>query len=185
MKVVSIVGMAGAGKSEVASLFEENGFAKIRFGDVTDEEVAKRGLELNEENERRIRELLRREQGMAAYAKLNLPRIDSALKNGDVVIDGLYSWEEYTFLKTYYGKGFYVVAVWASPEIRYARLTGRLDRSLTLEEATSRDKAEIENTNKGGPIAMADFTVINGSSLENLRKAAERIIIGLGDEKID
>jgi len=185
MKVVSVVGMTGAGKSEVAKLFQENGFTKIRFGDVTDEEIKKRGLELNEESERYIRELLRQEQGMAAYAKLNLPAIDSALKGSDVVIDGLYSWEEYTFLKGYYGEGFCVVAVWASPRTRYARLTGRPDRRLTLEEAASRDRTEIENINKGGPIAMADFTIINESSLEDLTKQVKRIISGLRNEKID
>ena len=176
MKVVSIVGMTGAGKSEVARVFEENGFVRIRFGDITDEEIEKRGLELNEENERYIRELLRQEYGMSAYAKLNLPRIDEASKYSDVVIDGLYSWEEYTFLKNYYGEDFYVVAVWASPRIRYDRLTGRSNRRLTLEEAVSRDRAEIENINKGGPIAMAGFTVINESSVKNLEREAKRII---------
>jgi len=176
MKVVSIVGMAGAGKSEVAKVFEESGFIRIRFGDVTDEEIKKRGLELNESNERYIRELLRKEHGMAAYAKLNLPRIDEVSKYSDIVIDGLYSWEEYTFLKTYCGEDFYVVAVWASPGTRYIRLTARLNRHLTAEEAASRDKTEIENTNKGGPIAMADFTIVNESSLENLRKETRRII---------
>ena len=93
-----------------------------------------------------------------------------------MVIDGLYSWEEYTFLKNYYGEGFYVVAVWASPKARYARLTGRSNRQLTQVEAAGRDWAEIENINKGGPIAMADFTIINESSLESLRKETERII---------
>jgi dephospho-CoA kinase len=185
MKVVSIVGMTGAGKSEVARLFEENGFTRIRFGDVTDEEVRKRGLELNEENERYVRELLRREQGMAVYARLNLTRIDSALKHSDVVIDGLYSWEEYTFLKEYYGEGFSVVAVWASPKTRYARLTGRKNRGLTLEEAASRDKAEIENISKGGPIAMADFTIINESSLNDLKRGTKKIISRLKNEEID
>ncbi len=179
MKVVSIVGMAGAGKSEVARLFEESGFVRIRFGDITDEEIKKRGLELNEANERYIREFLREEYGMAAYAKLNLPRIDEVSKYSDVVVDGLYSWEEYVFLKTYYGEGFYVVAVWASPKTRHERLMRRPERPLTLEEAISRDEEEIENTNKGGPIAMADFTIINESSLENLRKEARRIISGL------
>jgi len=179
MKVVSIVGMAGSGKSEVAGVFEENGFVRVRFGDITDEEVGKRGLELTERNERHVRELLRQEHGMAAYAILNLPRIDSALKNSDVVIDGLYSWEEYTFLKDYYGEDFYAVAVWASPEMRCARLGGRANRGLTVAEAASRDKAEIENVNKGGPIAMADFTIINDSSLENLREATGKIIVDL------
>jgi len=176
MKVVSIVGMTGAGKSQVSRVFEENGFIRVRFGDVTDKEIKKRDLELNEKNERYIRELLRKQHGMSAYARLNLPRIDSALKHSDVVIDGLYSWEEYTFLKGYYGEAFYVIAVWASPRTRYARLSSRLDRPLTLEEAASRDRAEIENINKGGPIAMSDFTIINESSLENLETEAKRII---------
>ena len=180
MKVVSIVGMTGAGKSEVARLFEESGFVRIRFGDVTDEEIARRGLELSEENERYIRELLRKEHGMAAYAMLNLPRINSALEHSGVVIDGLYSWEECTFLKTHYGENFYVVAVWASPKTRYARLSARSNRRLILEEAVSRDRAEIENINKGGPIAMADFTIINESSRENLRKKTKRVISRLG-----
>jgi len=182
MRVVSIVGMPGAGKSEVARLFEENGFIKIRFGDVTDEEVRKRGLELNEENERRVRELLRKEYGMSAYAILNLSRIDLARKQSDVVIDGLYSWEEYTFLKTYCGEDFCVVAVWASPRTRYARLTSRANRRLTLEEAANRDRAEVENISKGGPIAMADFTIINESSLKELKKEVKGVISRLRGE---
>jgi dephospho-CoA kinase len=185
MKVVSIVGMAGAGKSEVARVFEQKGFTRIRFGDVTDEEIRKRGLELTEKNERYIRELLRQEYGMAAYAKLNLPKIDAALKSGDVVIDGLYSWEEYIFLKNHYRGNFCVVAVWAPSRTRYARLTRRVNRRLTPEEAASRDKAELENTNKGGPIAMADFTIINESSLKNLQKETERVIARLRNEKAD
>jgi len=184
MKVVSIVGMTGAGKSEVSEVFEQNGFIGIRFGDVTDEEMKKRGLEPSEENERFVRELLRQEQGIAAYAKLNLPRIEQALnpsqgEGQDVVIDGLYSWEEYTYLKSCYGEDLYLVAVWSSPKTRYARLTTRSSRRLTLEEAISRDRAEIENIAKGGPIAMADFTIINESSPEDLRRETERIVSGL------
>jgi dephospho-CoA kinase len=173
---MAIVGMPGAGKSEVARVFEENGFAQIRFGDITDTELEKRGLKLNEENERYVRELLRKEHGMAAYARLNLPIIDSALKDTNVVIDGLYSWEEYIFLKDYYKDAFHVVAVYASPQTRHRRLTGRASRALTAAEAASRDRAEIENVNKGGPIAIADFTIINESSLENLRSEVGKVI---------
>ncbi|MFC1873861.1 AAA family ATPase [Chloroflexota bacterium] len=170
MKVIAIVGMPGAGKSEVARLFQKHGFARIRFGDITDAEVKQRGLALNEENERWVRELLREEHGMAAYAVMNRPRIDAARQEADVVIDGLYSWEEYAFLKGHYGDSFSVVAVLASPGTRYARLTVRSERGLTMEDAAARDKAEIENINKGGPIAMADYAIVNESFLDDLEK---------------
>lgn len=177
--MVSIVGMAGAGKSEVSRVFEQNGYTRIRFGDVTDEEIKKRGLEPNEENERLVRELLR-EKEPDAYARFNQPKIEQALNSsqgeGRVVIDGLYSWEEYTYLKGLYGENLCLVAVWSSPQTRYERLTKRSNRPLTVEEAASRDKTEIENIAKGGPIAMADFTIVNESSREDLIKEANRIV---------
>ena len=179
MKVVSIVGMAGSGKSEVASIFEKKGFKKIRFGDLTDEEIKKRGLELNEENERLVRQQLRGEYGMAAYAKLNLPKIDAIAKSADVVVDGLYSWEEYVLLRDRYGDDFQVLAVWASPRTRYARLERRAIRPLTPKEAASRDVAELENTNKGGPIAMADFTVMNEGPLAELETETAKVVAAL------
>jgi len=49
-------------------------------------------------------------------------------------------------------------------------------RPLTREEAAGRDRAEMEKSNKGGPIAMADFTIINESNVENLKREVERII---------
>jgi len=179
MRVVAVVGMAGAGKSEVARIFERSGFKRVRFGDVTEEEIKNRGLELNEESERHVREQLRREHGMAAYAKLNLPGIDASLESSDVVVDGLYSWEEYTLLKDHYGDKFTTVAVWASQATRHSRLANRAERPLTAEGAASRDRAEIENLNKGGPIAMADFTIINEASLKELEWETERVISAL------
>jgi dephospho-CoA kinase len=176
MKVVSIVGMAGAGKSVVSRIFEKDGFKRVRFGDITEEEIKKRGLPINESNERNVREQLRKEHGMAAYALLNLPRIDALLQEANVVVDGLYSWEEYILLKQRYGNNFSVIAVWASPRTRYKRLAGRKVRPLTAEEASSRDKSEIENVKKGGPIAMADFTLLNEASLQELEKEAAKAL---------
>jgi dephospho-CoA kinase len=176
MKVVALVGMAGAGKSEVARLFEKNGYFRIRFGDITDIEVANRGLPLNEVNERQVREQLRQEHGMAAYAKLNLPRIDEALQKSNVIVDGLYSWEEFILLKNYYGDRLKLVAVYSSPKTRSTRLGVRKIRPLTAQEAADRDKNEIEIINKGGPIALADYTIINESSLKELKEQTQRII---------
>jgi len=176
-KVVAIVGMAGSGKSEAARVFEEHGYIRVRFGDATDGEMKKRGLAVCEANERICREELRQELGMAAYAIVNQPRIDSALKKSNVVADGLYSWEEYLSLKKYYGNKFALVAVYAPPQTRYRRLAARPVRPLKTQEAASRDEAEIENLNKGGPIAMADYTLTNESDLEALRRQAEVVLL--------
>jgi dephospho-CoA kinase len=179
MKCVAVVGMVGSGKSEVARLFSDRRFVTVRFGDITDEAVKKLGLPLTEENERPVRERIRKENGMAAYARLSVPRIDAALKTANVVVDGLYSWEEYLYLKDYYRDEFIVVAVWSSPRTRYARLGDRKIRPLAPPEAAGRDRAEIENLNKGGPIAMADFTILNNSALGGVRKQVERIIASI------
>ncbi len=175
MKVVSIVGMTGSGKSEVARFFNFKGFYTVRFGDITDEAVKAQGLPLTEENERPARERIREDHGMAAYAILSVPRIDEILRQHNVVVDGLYSWEEYIHLKDYYREKFMVVAVWASPQDRYARLSHRKVRPLTPPQAASRDRAEIEKLNKGGPICMADFTILNTGSISDLKKQVERI----------
>jgi dephospho-CoA kinase len=176
MIVAALVGMAGAGKSEAARFFTDNGFTKIRFGDITDEEIKRRGLVLNEENERSVREGFRKEHGMAAYAILNLPRIEEARKESPVIIDGLYSWEEYVVLKKHFGDDFFVVAVYCSPQTRYGRLEHRKIRPLTFAEAAGRDEAEIVKINKGGPIAMADFTIINEGSMNDLKTEVEKAL---------
>lgn len=174
--MVAVVGMAGSGKSEVASVCVAHGYIRVRFGDVTDLEMKKRGMTVTETNERLCREQLRKELGMGAYAILNQPLIDAALAKANVVADGLYSWEEYLSLKLYYGDRLSLLAVYSSPQTRYKRLSHRLVRPLTLSEASSRDHAEIENLNKGGPIAMADYTLNNEYGLEELRRQSEEVL---------
>ncbi len=181
MKVVAIVGMNGSGKSEVTRVFEQEGYTRIRFGDITDKEIAKLGLPLNEENERKIREQLRSELGMAAYAIKNLPEIDSTLQKSNIVVDGLYSWEEYKLLKEKYGDDLLVIAVYSSPKTRQKRLPQREIRPLSPQESSTRDYNEIENLQKGGPIAIADFTLNNESmSIEQLQDETKKLIMRLG-----
>jgi dephospho-CoA kinase len=175
-RVIALVGMPGSGKSEAAAVIESHGYKRIRFGDITDEGVKQKGLALNEDSERLVREELRQLKGMAAYAILNLPRIQDALEHSNVVIDGLYSWEEYKYLKEQLAGNLLVVTVWSPPALRYKRLADRKIRPLSAEQARSRDYAEIENVNKGGPIAMADYIIINNSTLKSLLKQTEDII---------
>jgi len=175
-RIVAIVGMAGSGKSELTKLFVANNYAKIRFGDLTEDELKKRGLPQNPKTEEFVREDIRKKYGMAAYALLNIPKINEKIKSRNIVIDGLYSWEELKVLRNSYKEKFFVVALFASPKVRYDRLEKRDVRPLSKSESMERDYAEIENINKGGPIAMADYTIINEGNLMDLRSEFNKLL---------
>lgn len=184
-KFIALVGMCGSGKSVVADELVEQGYQFFRFGQITLDIIQEKGQEVNEKNERAIREGLRKEHGMGAYAIMNLPKIDNFLKSSNVVGDGLYSWAEYKILKEKYKEKMLVIAVYAPPELRYQRLSERKtsagdkevrNRQLSKEQAKSRDFSEIENLDKGGPIAMADFTLINNGTVNELLSQLQNIL---------
>ena len=178
--ILAVVGMAGSGKTEVIKYLEKNLSApKVYFGKPMFDRMKRDGLEINYANERIIREKMRKEQGMGVMATLSKPKIDKLLKTDDIIlIESLYSWEEYKIMKESYGKSFRALAVQASPETRYTRLLNRKnERPMTShEEFETRDFTELENLQKGAPIARADFTVINEDSLEYLHKQLDIII---------
>jgi len=181
--LVMIVGMCGAGKSLVAKHLKQKGWQMIRFGEITIRELDVRGLPHTEANERAIREDFRRTQGSNAYAKQLLPKIKEALELGPTVIDGLYSWSEYKFLRENLKNQMYIVAVIASRSIRYKRLAHRQVRRLLPEEAELRDFAEIEKLEKGGPIAAADYVILNNGSEEELLRSVDRLLPSCTSEK--
>ena len=174
-KIIALVGLTGSDKSVATEYFEQKHFSKIWFGQLTIDTLKERGLEKNEKNEKMIREELRKKQGMAAYAVLNVPHIAEAVKQKNVVIDGLYSWSEYKVLKEKFGTQLVVLCIYASPKTRYQRLSTRTIRPLAYQEAQCRDYAEIENIEKGGPIAMADYTVVNESSVNELQQQLDAV----------
>ncbi|MBI4427385.1 MAG: AAA family ATPase [Candidatus Magasanikbacteria bacterium] len=184
-KIIAIVGMCGSGKSVLADELVKRGWGYVRFGQLTIDIIKERGLEVNEANEKSVRENLRKEHGMTAYAKLNIPKFDTVLEKQNLIADGLYSWDEYKVLKDYYNDRLTVVCVYAPPKLRYERLEKRKieandkdvkNRPLTKEQAKARDYAEIENLDKGGPIAMADYMILNTSTLEDYKKQIEEFL---------
>ena len=184
-KIIAIVGMTGCGKSIVSDYLVSKGFGFLRMGQITLDEVKKKGLKPTEENERPIREGFRKKYGMGAYAILNFSEIDKLREKGHVVADGLYSWNEYKEFEKKFGDDFICVAVHASPKIRYDRLAKRKlskqdtdlrFRKATNEQARARDFAEIENSDKGGPIAMAHYMILNESTVEHVKKRVDEIL---------
>ena len=172
-KFVAVVGMVGAGKTTVSRYLEKKGFGYVRFGQVVIDEIKKRKLRVCEKNEKMVREGLRKKYGMAVMAKLNYPKIKKALKNFHVVGDDIYSWAEYLLLKKKLRDKMIVLAIYASPEIRYRRTAKRQKRPLSAKLAQSRDFADIANIQKAGPIAMADYLIVNEDRLEDLQKNLE------------
>ena len=175
-KIIAVVGLCGSGKSIVCEHIEKNGYKKIYFGAIVIDEVKKRGLKIIEENEKKVREELRETYGMFAMAIKSKDKIDTFLKAGhDVLIDGLYSMSEYRVLIDVY-TNMTMIAVFTPKKLRYKRLTERKIRPLTKEEAEQRDFDEIDNIEKGGPIAIADYTVINDGSVKHLTDQVDAIL---------
>ncbi|MBU1201558.1 MAG: AAA family ATPase [Nanoarchaeota archaeon] len=189
-KFIALVGMTGSGKSVIADELIRKGYEFFRFGQITLDIVKERGIPPTEENEKPIREEVRKKHGMGAYAILNIPKIDALLQKGNVVGDGLYSWSEYKILKDKYGTQLTVIAIYAPPKLRYKRLTERMlkksdtdlrNRPVTKEQAIKRDFAEIENIEKGGPIAMADYTIINTRTVDELLAQLDKTLKEIGE----
>lgn len=174
--IIGIQGLPGAGKTEVINYLQKKySWPKVYFGEVTFAEMKKRGLEINEKNERIVREDLRKNNGRLHYARQVIKKINK-LDNKIILVESLYDWAEYKFFKENFKDCFITIAVYASPDTRYQRLSNRKIRPLTLEEAKSRDYAQIENLFQAGPIAIANYTLINESTLEDLYKQIDKKI---------
>lgn len=177
---LAFVGMPGAGKSVCAAHLRERGFFTFRFGQIVVDEVARRGLPLNPQNERLVREDIRAKEGINAIAQRALPHLHAGLAaHGRIVIDGLYGFGEYKLLQASLGASMVVVAITSSRTIRYARLAERPERPLTADEALERDIREIEHLEKGGPIAIADYTLLNDGGVEQLTAALDALLVQL------
>lgn len=182
-KIIAIVGMCGSGKSVASEILEELGYKKVYFGGVTLEKMKEDGIEITPDNEKKMREGLRSKYGMGAYAIILLPKIKELSKDNNVVLDGLYSWDELKILKDELGSSLSVIAIVADKKLRYERLSVRDVRPLTKEEAINRDIAEIENIAKAGPIAYADYYIDNNHDLDSYRKRLMEILEEIDEER--
>jgi dephospho-CoA kinase len=164
--IVAVVGMCGSGKTVATEQFEKQGYQKVYFGQLTMDILAERKIERTPETERAVREELRASGDKGIYAKMYLPKIRELIKKGNVVIESLYSWSEYKYIKQEFGDAFKVLCIATNAGLRYERLKNRPIRPHTLEESIMRDYSEIENIEKGGPIAIADCYICNNGEIE-------------------
>lgn len=175
-KLIIFVGMPGSGKSICVEYLKNKGLKHVYFGGITLNELKRRGLEINPQNEKIVREDIRRKKGNDAYALEMIDEIKNLVNEKIVVVDGLYSWTEYKIFKSTYGDNAIVIGVIAPRNIRHERLNKRIRRPLNEKEASERDYSEIEHLEKGGPIANADYYLTNTDDVSTLTRALDTLL---------
>ena len=176
-QLIAVVGMSGTGKSIITEYLEKKGWAKVYFGGITYKLMEQEKIERTPDgkSEKEFREKLRKEHGKECYAKFAEPEIREALKTNNVVIDGLYSWYEYTYLIDKF-PSLKLLCVITNKKLRYERVSIRPDRPFDNKAIVERDLSEIENLYKGGPIAYADYYILNNGTKEESIKQLEEIL---------
>ena len=177
-KIVAFVGLTGSGKSVAVDYITAMGYPKVYFGGVVLDAMTEAGLEHTQENEQPFREALRAREGNDFVAKRIIAQIHDLLDAGQhrIVADGLYTWTEYKALKKEFPGELTVVAIVTPKRLRHRRLLTRPIRPLTQAEADQRDWAEIENLEKGGPIAIADHYIINDGDMDHFHQQIDVIL---------
>ena len=171
-KIIALVGLAGSGKSSAVEYLTEKGFPKIYFGGVIYKAMDEAGIEKTWDNQQQFREEIRRREGKDFVIKRVIKNIHDLINAGQnkIVLDGLYTWSEYKFLKHEFPGQVVVIAIVTPTYLRYQRMAKRIERPMQPHEVDQRDWSEIENLEKGGPIAIADYFIINDGSLEQLHQ---------------
>lgn len=176
-KIIALVGLAGSGKSSAVEYLTKKGFPKIYFGGVIYKAMEEAGIEPTWDNQQKFREEIRRREGKDFVIRRVIKNIRDLINAGQnkIVLDGLYTWSEYKILKHEFPGQVVVIAIVTPKHLRYQRMIKRLERPMQPREVDQRDWSEIENLEKGGPIAIADYFIINDSDLAQLHQKIDAV----------
>lgn len=178
VKILAFVGLAGSGKTSAVEYVTAKGYPKIYFGGIIYKAMKEAGIEVTWESQEKFREEIREREGKDFVVKRAIKEARDLIRAGQkhIMLDGLYTWSEYRILKHEFPGELTVVAVVTSKRLRKLRMARRPERPMTGEEIDQRDWAEIENLEKGGPIAIADYFINNDSDLVHLHKQIDTVL---------
>ena len=176
-KIIALVGLAGSGKSSAVEYLTKKGFPKIYFGGVIYKAMEEAGIEPTWDNQQKFREEIRQREGKDFVIRRVIKNIRDLINAGQnkIVLDGLYTWSEYKILKHEFPGQVVVIAIVTPKHLRYQRMVKRPERPMQPREVDQRDWSEIENLEKGGPIAIADYFVINDGNLDQLHQKIDAV----------
>ncbi|MEM1685425.1 MAG: AAA family ATPase [Acidilobaceae archaeon] len=182
MLVIAVTGMPGSGKSFVAQvLARELKYPIIVMGDIVREETIRRGLELTSINIEMVARELRILRGPSVIADIVVEKAEKLESNG-LIVDGVRSLDE---IKSLSRLGRICIVAVHSPQIlRYRRIIERARKgdTMSIEEFKLRDYSNLE-LGVGNVIALANYMIVNTSTLEHLEEEAIRVAGEIRDGK--
>ena len=178
VKIIALVGLAGSGKSTATNYLKQKGYPSVYFGGVVMKALKDKNLEITPANEKMMRTKLREDFGKDIIVNKIVEQIQNLIKSGQkrIIADGLYTWTEYKILKKHFPTELKVIALVPPKNLRHKRISSRPERSMTLAEINDRDFNEIEVLEKGGPIAIADYFIVNRNSNHRTRLKIDKIL---------
>jgi dephospho-CoA kinase len=179
MKIFGSIGRIGSGKDEVTKyLSNKYDLLVISVGDIVREKAAEEGLALTRENLHRVSAERMRKYGKDYFMCLVLKRIREN-KRDQAGITGIRTPDDVRFLKQYVGKDFVLFHVLvADPHVRYERIRERRSERdpETYDDFLEQDKTEEAMFHIEEASAMADYSLDNSRTLEDLHRQIDEII---------
>lgn len=159
-RVLGVAGMPGAGKEAFKQVARNIGYPVVVMGDEVRKEAKKRKLKASPETLGALMLQIRAAEGPAAIAKRSVRKMREA-KGEVVVIEGIRSVDEVNEFKKHF-PNFTLIAIHASPETRFRRLSkrNRSDDPNVWDTFRKRDTRELD-VGVGGVIATADHMIVN------------------------
>lgn len=167
--------MPGSGKGAFQRIFQRMGYPVVIMGDEVREEAKRINNTPTPENLGKIMIQLRESDGPAAIAKRCIPKLKKKTEK-IVGIDGIRSLSEVKEFKKHF-PNFVTIAIHASPQTRYERLSRRKrsDDPQSWETFSQRDQREL-GVGMGDVIATADYMIVNEGSLIQLKRKIHQIL---------
>jgi len=179
VKVIGAIGQNGSGKDEVLKyLRTKHGVPFLSTGDVVREIASGEGVEPTRENLGKISDRYFREFGKGYFVRLLAYKIQhTGWKIAG--ISGIRSLDDVSILKGIFRKDFILIHVYITdPQVRYSRMTKRGEERdpHSYEELLRQDQAEEELFSTKEAERLADYSISNDGTLDDLHREIDRLI---------